>query len=148
MRCKNTSALVWLITLIIGGCLFANSAFAHSYKSGGIMVGHPWADVTAPAAKNAEAYLSFLNKSEKEDALLGITSDVAEEIVIIAAEGNILEEIILPPNKGVALSKTGTHLLFKNIKAPWLKDMMVPMTLTFRHAAAVKIDIMVGVAGH
>lgn len=148
--------------LLIAPVLFAaTSALAHSFKAGDITIGHPWMTPMEPGQTSAEAYMSFLNNGEQEDALISVTTPVAEKVEIINVikengqnKSNTLNNLALAHDRPTPMRPGGMHLLMSGIQKPLMEKDRFPMTLTFAKAGKVDVEIIVhppkplGGAGH
>ena len=137
--------------LIVGvaGAAAAALAYAHSFKRGGIEIGHPYARATATGQPTGGAYLTLTNKGPA-DRLQSVSATVSESVELhsMAMEGDVMrmrqvDTIDLPAGKTVELKPGGLHIMLVGLKAPLKAGDTFPMTLTFEKAGA--IDVVVNI---
>ena len=130
----------------------ASGAFAHGAKVGAITIGHPYAVATPPGATTSGAYLKdLLNEGTSPDALVAVTSAVAEAVQIhdMRMDGDVMRMRAVPsvglaPGRHVAMQPGGgMHLMFIGLKKPWVAGDRIPATLQFEHAG--KVDVLFNV---
>jgi len=133
----------------IAGVVAAFIAHAHSFKAGGIEIGHPYARSTLAGQPTGGAYLTLTNKGPA-DRLLSISANVGERVELhsMAMEGDVMrmrqvDTIDLPAGRTVELKPGGLHIMLLGLKAPLKAGDTFPMTLTFEKAGA--IDVVVNV---
>jgi len=143
-----------LILSLAGAFLIATaggSAHAHDYRAGDIEVLHPWTRATPPNAETAGGYLKLRNEGETADALIGGHSPVAERIEIhsMTTEDGVMrmrpvggEGIAVKPGETVALAPGGVHIMFVGLKSPLKAGERVPLTLEFRNAGPVDVELV------
>lgn len=125
------------------------SAFAES-----VVVSKPWARASIIASRPAAVYLTL--ESRAGDRLTGITTPVADEVVVHAVEEENgvsrmvhLPSLNLPAGELVTLAPGGTHMMLIGLDAKLIEGERFPMTLRFDKAPAVTVDVPVlGIAAH
>lgn len=138
-----------LLALLFAG--LATAATAHSFKSDGIMIGHPWTPPLAKAEDGAAVYLALMNQGEKADQLTGASTSIARKVVLRERnpDGNgttVVNAIDLPLKRGVALRPGASHIRLENLRGPLAKGDKFTLRLTFAEAPAV--DVVVFVEDH
>lgn len=139
----------FMMCLLASGCLII-SAFAHDYKTGDIVIEHPWARATPPGAANGAGYLVLKNHGQIADKLLAASSVVADRVEV---HTHIMEEEVmkmrkvdsleLPPGGDVVLAPGGLHLMLIGLKHQLTDGETFPVELTFEHAGSTTIEIQV-----
>lgn len=140
--------------LVLVMLLAATGAGAHSYQQGDVQVGHIWARATAKGATAASVYVPLLNKSKADDALVSVTTPVAEsamlhesKVVDGVSRMTELDTIVLPAGKPVAMRPGGKHIMLMGLKQKLVEGQRFPLTLKFQQAGAVTVEVMVHSAG-
>ncbi|WP_035059412.1 copper chaperone PCu(A)C [Andreprevotia chitinilytica] len=135
------------------GCT-ALMASAHEYTAGDLFVHHPWARATAPGAKNGGVFLLVKNKGNQPDQLIGAQTDVAEQAGLheMKMDNGVMKMGPVPavevPAKGEVELKPGSyHVMLVNLKAPLKAGDKFPLTLTFKRAGQVKVEVKVEAMG-
>lgn len=118
-----------------------------------LVIGDAWARASVTA--NSAAYLTIENKTETDDTLLEVRSDVAEKVEI---HDMTMEEMVmrmrrlnaLPVKAGetVTLAPGGLHIMLIRLKQPLSEGMSVPLTLVFEKAGNIGVSAPVRAAGH
>lgn len=132
----------------------APAAFAHSYQQGDIQIGHIWARATAVGAKTGAVYVPLLNKGQTADKLVGVRTPVAEEAMLHESVKDngvtrmvMLDDLPLEPGKPVAMRPGAKHIMLTGLKQQLKEGDKFPLTLTFEHAGAATVDVVVHGAG-
>ncbi|HYE48855.1 MAG TPA: copper chaperone PCu(A)C [Azospirillaceae bacterium] len=129
----------------------AGGAAAHSFGTGAVQIGHPWA--LPSEGPQASAFVSLLNKGGAADRFVGADTDVAEKVVIhdlVQGKPAPVAGMDLAPNRPVALRPTARELRLEGLKRPLKLGERFMMTLRFEKAAPVKVEVFVedGQGGH
>ncbi|MGE0613225.1 MAG: copper chaperone PCu(A)C [Hyphomicrobiales bacterium] len=132
----------------------ASAALAHEYKAGSLDIGHPWA--RPAAAGNSAAYMTIVNGGGKPDVLLGASSDAAGKVEIhqTVRDGDVMRMRLLPdglelPAGGtVELKPGGAHIMLLGVKSELKEGATAPMTLRFRDAGEVRVELKIEKGGH
>jgi hypothetical protein len=138
---------------LLAGLLAAGAACiasAHDYTAGDLAVAHPYARATAPGQPAGGAYFSVQNRGSQPDRLVSASADVSRSVELhqMRMEGDVmrmrqLDGIDIPPNGTVTLAPGGMHVMLLGLKAPLVAGDKFPMTLTFRDAGDVKVEVAV-----
>lgn len=136
-----------LVMLLVCNFMIAAPAFAHSFKTGEIRIGHPWAMPTPEGAKTGEVYLAFLNQGEKPDQLKGATTSIAQKVVLVAGnpDGSVSDTSVidLPLGRGVPMRPGSTHLRLEGLKGGLTEGDKFTVRLSFADAKPVDVMVMV-----
>jgi len=138
--------------------VLATGAVAQEHV-GPIHVDAAWARELPPVAPNGAAYLSLRNSGASADALLGAETPVASraEVHEHAMRDGVMrmqavEALALPPGESVRMAPGGLHLMLFDLKAPLRRGQRFPVTLHFRDAPAMEVQVEVrgpgGEPGH
>lgn len=133
---------LWLL------CFVASAAW------GQVEIEGAWARASAPGSKVAGGYMTIRNKGAAPDRLVGVSSPAAARV---ETHVHIVENEIMkmrkvpgyevPANGSFELKPGGAHLMFMEIKAPFMEGDKVPVTLKFAKAGEVKTEFNVGRIG-
>lgn len=110
-----------------------------------IVIDKPWARATVPGATVAAGYLTIRNTGSSERKLLRLTSPVTDRVMVhrssIDAEGVArmwpVATLQLGPGESVTLAPSGLHLMFTDLKAPFVAGQKVPVSFQFDGGAEV-----------
>ena len=150
-RTPPTPLLKSLILALLVAAVVVGPATAHSFKTGEIRIGHPWARPTPEGAQgtkmSGEVYMAFLNQGEKLDQLKGATTSIAQKVTLVAgnADGSLSDTtaIDLPLNRGVPMRPGATHLRLDGLKGGLTEGDKFTLRLTFADAKPVDVIVMV-----
>ena len=130
-------------------CLFfflcanvASTAFAHSFKTGTIDIGHPWAMPTEAGVATAEVYLSFMNMGEVPDQLTGASTSIAHKTMLNDGKGTV-QTLDLPVKRGVPMRPGAAHIELQGLKGGLIVGDKFTLRLTFANAAPVDVSVFV-----
>ncbi len=107
---------------------------------------------TLPNAPVGGGFLTITNTGTEADTLLSAASPVAGEVQLheMKMEGDLMKMqqlaggIPLPSGETVTLAPGGLHLMFMQLKTPFVEGESVPVTLNFEKAGTVELMLMVG----
>lgn len=150
-RVGVASCLALLIAAVPS--VIANPAAAHEFKAGTLTLQHPWTRATA--GKVGAGYTTIVNTGNSADQLWSAASPatVTVEIHTMTMDGGVMRMrplpggIAIPASGTVKLAPGGYHLMLIGLKAPLVAGTLVPLTLTFAKAGAVKVQLKVEAAG-
>lgn len=122
---------------------------------GDIEITDAFTRATLPNAPVAGGYLTITNKGSAEDRLLSVTSPAAGKVELheMSMQGDVMkmaplpDGIVLPPGETVELSPGGEHIMFMQLKHPFVEGETVPVTLDFEKAGTVEVQLPVGGIG-
>lgn len=140
------------VVLLIAGLAYSN-AFAHEFKLGALTIGHPWARASAGPVRNGAAYLTVHNAGDA-DSLVAISGDVAEraELHTHLMEGDVMkmrrvDAVEVPAGGTAALEPGSFHVMLIGLAQPLKEGESFPLTLTFRDAGEVTVEVKVEAVG-
>jgi copper(I)-binding protein len=123
---------------------------AHEFSVGKLVIGHPWARPTATGMPTGVAYLSITNHGAREDTLLGAQTPVAARVEFhrTSFEGGMAMMrpaglLVIRPGDTLAAAPGGLHLMLVDLKAPLEKGAKVPLTLIFKEAGSITVELNV-----
>jgi copper(I)-binding protein len=152
---KSNLGLVVKLSLATFGTVFflAGTAIAQSAKLGNLEIDDAFTRATAPGQQVAGGFLKIENKGSA-DQLISASSPAAGEVQLheMAMEGNVMKmrqvkDIAVPANGVVQLKPGGYHLMFLNLKGPFVADQTVPVKLKFAKAGEVEVKMPVKAMG-
>jgi copper(I)-binding protein len=111
----------------------------------------PWARATVGAARTAAGYLAIVNSGDHAERLVGASSPTAGRVELheMATVDNVMRMrplpsgIDIPPGRTTELKPGGLHLMFLDLKAPFVRGTKVPVVLTFEHTGDIRIELEV-----
>lgn len=146
----HTAALALLLS--IASPALSN---AKDVMHGSLHLSDAWTRATPKTAPTAGGYVKIHNMGDADDVLVSASSPTAKRVEIhkmwITDGVMRMEEIegglTIPAGKSVELKPGGLHLMFMRIKKPFVKGEMVPVTLTFKKAGDVTLELPVAKIG-
>jgi copper(I)-binding protein len=92
-----------------------------------------------PAGSDVPLYLWLVNEGEQPDALVSVTTEGGEDVVVVAADGQPAQfPVELPPTEDVQLGvDDDMHLVVLGIEEPMRAGDNIPMTFTFEQAGEI-----------
>ena len=142
--CKGKNMKKLLATLVLAG-LYQTAMAA------GIQVEEPWARASVEGMKMSGAFMKINNDTNAQDFLVGGNSPVAERVEVhtqVNDNGVMrMREVkggIPLPKKAVTELKPGSyHVMFMGLKQPLKEGETVPVTLKFKKAKPITVDVPV-----
>jgi copper(I)-binding protein len=118
-----------------------------------VTIENAWTRATAPGAKVAGGYMVVKN-SGAADRLLGASSPAAArvELHVHVNEGGVMKmrEVSgydIPANGTFELKPGGAHLMFMEIRRPFVEGEKIPVALKFEKAGEIRAEFHVGRLG-
>ncbi len=113
-----------------------------------VQITNPWMRLLPPVSKMTAAYMSL--KSDRDDRLLSVSSEVAEVIEIHRStmqEGVMRMEQVwclsLPENQPVELKPQSYHLMVMGLRQPLKEGDTYRFVLTFEQAGSIELMVPV-----
>jgi len=130
-------------------CAIATTmAMAATYEHGALHISQPWSRATSAGMPMGVAYLTITNRGKKADALIAASTPAAARVEIHhttlvdgMARMRPLSEIPIPAGATVKIEPGGIHLMLVDLEAPLVAGKPVPLTLEFRVAGRVTVDL-------
>lgn len=131
------------------------SATAHEFRAGDLLIGDPWTRAVAARAPTAAAYMTIRNAGSTADRLVGAETPQAGRVELhemsltdgIMRMRPIPEGIAIPPGQEVRLAPGGQHLMLVGPQGGFIQGARVPLTLVFERAGRVDVELAVEAAG-
>ncbi len=146
----------WITTLAIAAtALVSTVASAHDYTAGSIHIDHPWSREAPPTAKVLGGFFQLKNHSTKDDFLISASSPVASHVELHThthVDGVMkmekVDSVRIGSMKTVMFEPGGFHLMIFNPKKAYKEGERYPVTLVFKHAGEVTVDLAVEKSAH
>lgn len=130
-------------------------ADAHEHKTGSLRIVHPWVRATPTGAQVAGGYVTIINTGSVPDWLLGgtLAKGARTDVHATSIEGGIARMrpveggLEIKPGRTVKLAPGGYHLMFLDLKGPFVDGEMVEGTLHFQKAGNVPVEFEVQSVG-
>lgn len=143
MKILKTSILSSLL-------LLSATVSAHEYNAGSLTIDHPWSKQVPPSSSVAAAFFDIENHTNKNDELIAASSPIAKTTELhahIHQDGMMkmreVPAITIPANGKESLKPGGFHIMFFELaEVPKLGETF-PLTLTFKHAGKVEVNVKV-----
>jgi len=102
------------------------------------------------ASGTGAVYVTLRNGGSDPDALLGATSDAAEQVELheTLREGDVMRmrpvaNLEIPAGAALEMKPGGFHIMLIDLRRELRPGDRVPVTLTFEHAAPVSLEVPV-----
>lgn len=132
--------------------LVTTIASAHEYTTNSIKIDHPWIREAPPNAIVIAGFFQLKNLSTRDDFLISASTPIAERVEIHQHEMsdgvmkmNKIDNVRVGTMKSVTFEPGGYHLMIFNPKHSFKQGERFPMTLEFRNAGKVEIELAVEV---
>ena len=120
----------------------------------GIMITDAFARASAGAAKNAAAFMTLNNHSDRDDHLVAVRTTRARKAELhthIDDQGVMrmrpVARITVPAGAAAKLKPGGDHVMFMGLTAPLKKGDTLSLTLVFEHAGEIEVAVRIGAIG-
>jgi len=147
---------VFAVILLCGSFLPAH-ADSHSHKknmeggaSGGLEITGAWARASAPMVKNGAAYLTITNHGMNADAVVGVTTDIADRAELhthLMHDGVMkmrrIASVPVPAHGSAAFKPGGHHIMLFGLKRPLKIGDHLMVVVTFSSGAEKHVDAVV-----
>lgn len=150
---KNFSTLIRstaALPVILCSALLSSPVFAHEYQLGELFIDHPWARALPPNAPAGAAYLRIENRGETLEIMTAAQSPIADKVEVhenIHVDGLMkmqqVDQVLLAPRDSVEFQPGGYHFMLFGLKQPLVAGERFPLTLVFKNAGSIEIDVMI-----
>jgi copper(I)-binding protein len=131
--------------------ILTTPVFAHEFTVGSLKIGHPWVRATPKGASVGGGYLKITNTGTQPDRLVSGSSDAAAKFEIheMSMDGGVMKMRMMPngivvkPGETVELKPGGLHVMFVNLKKPFVEGERIKGTLVFEKAGKVDVEYVV-----
>lgn len=145
---------------VLGASVLSAPVFAHHCESHNadvadgashIDITQPWTRATPPGAGAGGGFVTLTNRSDQDDRLVSASTPMTHrtEIHTMEMDGDVMrmallpDGIALPAGESVTLAPGGLHLMFMDLPSPIVEGDPLPVTLKFKHADSVDIQLHV-----
>ncbi|KDM89773.1 copper chaperone PCu(A)C [Photobacterium galatheae] len=136
--------------LLVVSVFTAGLAQAHEFKTGQLHIDHPWSKEVPPMSSVAAAFFSIENHGDQNDVLLRAESPIAGKVELHehAHENGMMKmrqvaDIQVPAHKTQMLQPGGYHVMMFNLKSVPKLGEHFPLTLYFKNAGKVDVEVKV-----
>ncbi len=128
---------------------FGQSAFAHEFRAGDILIIHPWSRATPVNAEVAAGFFTLRNEGDTADRLVSATGEIAgvTQVHEMAVDDNgvmtmqeLAHGLVIPAGGDIALKPGSFHIMFMKLKRPVVAGETFKGTLTFEKAGTVTVE--------
>jgi copper(I)-binding protein len=126
---------------------------AADYRAGDMVVAQPWSRPTPPVATVGVAYFSMTNVGGKADSLIAVSSPIARKVEIHESrtvQGMVqmraVTAVECPPGATVKIEPGGLHVMLLDLSRPLAAGTEFPLSLRFRDAGVLTVQVRVGAA--
>jgi hypothetical protein len=109
-----------------------------------------WAAPTPGGVDVSAGYLTLVNDTVAEDALLSASSPRADRVEVheMTMDGGVMQmravaRLVIPAGQSVELAPSGRHLMFYGVTQPFAVGETILVRLTFEHAGAIDVSLPV-----
>jgi len=134
--------------------MLSSTVHAQAVKVDAVSISDAYTRATVSGQKVAGGFLKIQNKGNAPDQLISASSPSAGDVQLheMAMEGNVMKmrqvkDIVVPANGSVELKPGGYHLMFLDLKGPFVAGETVPVKLKFSKAGDVEVKLPVNAAG-
>ena len=138
------------ILALITAAVIVTPAAGQQFELGTLVIDRPWSRATAEGMPMGVAYLSITNNGKVADALLAASSPAAARVEIHqttlvdgVARMRPLPEVEITPGATVQIGPGGIHVMLVDLKAPLAPGKTVPLTLDFRVAGRITVQLSI-----
>lgn len=133
------------------GAALLSAAFIQPALAAGIEVSDAWARARVTGAQAGAVYVTITNHGSTPALLVGASSPSAasSELHTHLMDGDVtkmrhVESIPLPAGEAVTFAPGGLHIMMIGLKETLTEGKVFPLTLTFKHAPPVTVEVTVG----
>ena len=133
---------------------FDAQVWAQTTKVESVAVSGAYTRATAPGQQVAGGFMKIDNKGNVADQLVSASSPAAGEVQLheMAMDGNVMrmrqvKDIAVPAGGSVELKPGGYHLMFLNLKGPFVAGETVPVKLKFAKAGELEVKFSINAVG-
>jgi periplasmic copper chaperone A len=124
----------FLVALAGLAMALASPALSHSYRHGGIQIGHAWG--LPSAGGETSAFFPLRNTGKTADRLLSAASPGARSVAFQTGAGAAGKSFS-------AIDPGGLHLRLTGLSNPLVHGDKVPLTLRFERAGTITVEVWI-----
>jgi copper(I)-binding protein len=152
---SNKGFMYAMATSCVSATLMLSAqAYAQTVKVDAVSISDAYTRATVTGQKVAGGFLKIQNKGNTPDQLISASSPSAGDVQIheMAMEGNVMKmrqvkDITVPANGSVELKPGGYHLMFLDLKGPFVAGETIPVKLKFAKSGDVEVRLPVNPPG-
>lgn len=151
---SNKSFVFKVMVASIATAILSSQVSAQAVKVDAVSISNAYTRATVPGQQVAGGFLTIENKGNSADQLVSASSPAAGEVQLheMAMEGNVMKmrqvkDIAVPAGGSVDLKPGGYHLMFLNLKGPFVAGETIPVKLKFAKAGEIEAKFPVNAAG-
>lgn len=156
LEAEGDTAMRKLLRGLIVTALILLPVAPAALAAGDIVIKNPWAwSSNTPQQRTGAAYLTIINRGLREDRLLGASSPLARSVMLheTIRDGDILrmrpvKALNLPPGEPIVMRPGSRHLMLTGLRAPLEHGVSVPLTLIFKRAGRLTVQLTVHERSH
>ncbi len=125
---------------------FLLTGFIFLAYGGEIIIKDPWIRAVPLSSKNTALFMTIVNKSDKQDSLISVKTDIAKMVMIhkTVEENGIMkmkhvDSLSIPPYSEVKLKPGGLHIMIMGLKRPIKEGENVKINLFFKNSGNIEI---------
>ena len=116
-----------------------------------IQIDNPRSRATPPGATHGGAFMDITNTGKTDDVLIAATSPRSSvmELHNTTLENGVMQMremkdgIVIPAGQTVTLKPGSLHVMFMDLKEPFVVGQTYPLTLKFKHAGEKNVTVTV-----
>jgi copper(I)-binding protein len=139
---KTGSQMFRYSILLLAAALLVLPASAHSHKSKGLEIVHPWTPASPKGAPTARVFMTIKNDSGKTDRLLSASTPRATRVELNGA-GKGATAFTVRNGEELGLAGDGPSVVLIGLKKPLRAYDDFKMTLVFERAGPIAIYVVV-----
>jgi len=153
---KSNKGFVFAVAIVCFGAtmMLGSQVYAQAVKVDAVSISDAYTRATVPGQKVAGGFLKIQNNGNTPDQLISASSPSAGDVQLheMAMEGNVMKmrqvkDIAVPANGSVELKPGGYHLMFLDLKGPFVAGETIPVKLKFSKSGDVEVKFPVNAAG-
>ena len=153
---RRTHAAGFVAATSLSLFAFISIASAHEFKSGDLVIQHPWSRAAPSGAKVAGGYFVIRNDGSEPDRLLAVSAEIAGRTEIhemsvddkgVMTMRPVERALEIPAGGALELKPGSFHLMFMDLHSLPKADERFAGTLTFEKAGNVAIEFTVEAIG-
>jgi copper(I)-binding protein len=110
-----------------------------------ISLTNAWTRATPGNATNAAVYLRIGNIGEEAERLIGVRSEISEQVMIHSGGGQMaqIESLDIPGEDAIAFEPNGNHIMLMDLRAPLLEEDSFLVQLEFETGGSQTVSVQV-----
>lgn len=145
IRALCAAALYATALSLLAAAVATVPAAAHGTRTRTLEIVHPWCfDRFETETRDVVVGMTIRNVGSRDEALVSARMPSGEKVEVVAVPaGSGSAGIAIPRGGSVDLHKAAAHLRIVALKRSLVAYTTFPLTLVFKNAGAIKVDVMV-----